>query len=103
MEALHHQSHPAFPNLEAEARIRTQNARASRKAETLCPNPAVRWAFYLSIIALPFLGFYIPGTGERVGSERIIQVLILLAIFSRPKVCLRLVPVPLLWFLAYCA
>src|SRR5438105_9257541 len=72
------------------------------KAETFQPNFAVRCAFYLSIVAIPFLHLYIPGTGERLGIKRVIQVLMLLAMFSRPRVSLRLVPVCLVWMLAYC-
>jgi O-antigen ligase len=105
MEALHHQTvaaRAALSRPEMLAQIRTQDARASRKTESLRPNLAVRCAFYLSIVGLPFLHLYIPGTGERLGVQRVIQGLMFLAVLSRPKVCLRLVPVSLLWFLAYC-
>jgi len=105
MEALYHQTvapQKALAHPGVNAQIRGQNARASSKTEALRPNLAVRCAFYLSIAAIPFLHLYIPGTGERLGVKRVIQGLMLLAMFSRPKVCLRLVPVSLLWFLAYC-
>src|SRR5579862_4929106 len=105
MEATYHQTLTAqapFPTAGLDAQIRVQQVRANRDAEALRPNLAVRSAFYLSIVALPFLHLYIPGTGERLGIERVIQGLMLLAAFSRPKICLRLVPISLLWFLAYC-
>jgi O-antigen ligase len=62
----------------------------------------VRWAFYLSVFCIPFARVYLPGTGERIGVTRMIQALILGAILSQPRVCIRLVPVALFWFLAYC-
>src|SRR5689334_15540164 len=101
MEALYQESlvHNAAA---AHPEVRRENLRAIHKAEALRPNLAVRSAFYLSIVAIPFLHLYVPGTGERLGVERVIQGLMLLALFSRPKVCLRWVPVSLLWFLAYC-
>ena len=71
--------------------------------EALRPNLLVRWAFYLSIFSVPFSHLYLPGTGERIGVTRLVQALILCAILSQPRVCLRLVPVSLFWFLAYCA
>lgn len=72
-------------------------------SETPGPNWAVRWAFYLSAFSIPFLSVYLPGTGERVGLIRVIQLLLLGAVLSQPRVCLRLVPVGLLWFCVYCA
>jgi hypothetical protein len=104
MDVFYHQTMAAqsASRPEVRAQSRTQYARASHKTEALRPNLAVRCAFYLSIVAIPFLHLYIPGTGERLGVERIIQGLVFLAMLSRPKVCLRLVPVSLLWFLAYC-
>src|SRR5262252_167720 len=66
------------------------------------PNALVRWAFYVSVFSLPFTRLYIPGTGERVGVIRIVQLLMISAVVSEPRICLRLVPVSLVWFLAYC-
>src|SRR6266496_6333609 len=70
--------------------------------DALRPNCLVRWAFYLSIFSIPFSHLYLPGTGERVGVTRLVEMLILFAVVSQPRVCLRLVPVALFWFLAYC-
>ena len=70
--------------------------------DALQPNCLVRWAFYLSIFCVPFGQLYLPGTGDRVGVVRLVQMLILCAVLSQPRVCLRLVPVALFWFLAYC-
>ena len=70
--------------------------------DALRPNFLVRWAFYLSIFSVPFGHLYLPGTGERVGVTRLAQMLILCGVLSQPRVCLRLVPVALFWFLAYC-
>src|SRR5437868_222862 len=75
--------------------------RQSRNLERLRPNFLVRWAFFLSVFAIPFAQLYVPGTGERLGIKRVIQALIIAAMISRPRVCLRLVPVALLWFVAY--
>jgi len=66
------------------------------------PNWLVRWAFYLSIFSVPFMHLYLPGTGERIGVTRLIQLIVLCAVLSQPRVCLRLVPMALFWFLAYC-
>ena len=72
-------------------------------ASTLAgPSGFVRWAFYLSVFAIPFARFYIPGTGERLGVIRIEQLLLLCAALSQPRVCLGRVPVALLWIGAYC-
>ena len=70
--------------------------------DALRPNFLVRWAFYLSIFSVPFGHLYLPGTGERVGVTRLAQLLILCGVLSQPRVCLRLVPVAMFWFLAYC-
>ena len=75
---------------------------AARKLESLRPNLLVRWAFYSSLFAIPFLRLYIPGTGEHIGIERAVQGLLFLSMLSRPRVCLRFIPVSLLWFLGYC-
>ena len=75
----------------------------ARPAEVIGPNALVRWAFYLSIVSIPFARLYVPGTGERVGVIRIAQMVLLCAVVSQPRICLRLVPVALLWFVAYCA
>ncbi len=66
------------------------------------PNLPVRWAFYLSAFSIPFMCVYLPGTGERVGVLRLVQVLLLGAVVSQPRICLRLVPAALAWFAAYC-
>src|ERR1043166_5693055 len=66
------------------------------------PNVLVRLAFYASVFAIPFTELYLPGTGERIGVVRLVQGLILLAAISQPRVCVRFVPVALLWFGAYC-
>jgi hypothetical protein len=73
-----------------------------RNLDLLRPNLLVRLAFYFTLAAIPFLRLYVPGTGERLGIQRVAQLLMLAAMFSRPRVCLRFVPVSLLWFLAYC-
>src|SRR3974377_2241085 len=65
------------------------------------PNALVRWAFYLSAFSIPFARLYVPGTGDRGGVIRIVQLLLLCAAASQPRVCLRLFPVALLWFAAY--
>jgi O-antigen ligase len=62
----------------------------------------VQLAFYFSLAAIPFLRLYVPGTGDRLGIQRLAQLLMLAAVFSRPRVCLRFVPFSLLWFFAYC-
>jgi hypothetical protein len=69
----------------------------------MVPNGLVRWAFYLSVFSIPFMRVYLPGTGERVGVLRVVQLLLLCAVVAQPRVCLRLVPVGLMWFIAYCA
>src|SRR5437588_4045834 len=72
-----------------------------RKLELLRPNFLVRWAFYFSIFAIPFARLYVPGSGDRLGVKRVIQALMIAAMLSRPRVCLRFAPVALLWFAAY--
>jgi O-antigen ligase len=62
----------------------------------------VLWAFYLSLLVIPFTRLYMPGTGDRLGVKRIVQFLIIAAMLSRPRVCLRFLPKALLWFFAYC-
>ena len=69
--------------------------------DPLQPNALVRWAFYLSVFAIPFTRIYLPGTGDRIGVARLVQALILCAVVSQPRVCIRLAPIALLWFLAY--
>jgi len=76
---------------------------AGRRPELSRPNALVRWAFYLSAFAIPFARLYVPGTGERVGVIRLVQLLLGVAVVSQPRVCLRLVPMALPWFAAYCA
>lgn len=88
---------------QAEARPRVASAAfVSAPAELLRPNPIVSWAFYLSVFLIPFSRLYLPGTGDRLGVTRLVQVLILCAVASQPRVCLRFLPVALYWFLAYC-
>jgi hypothetical protein len=70
--------------------------------DDLQPNWLVRWAFYVSAFAIPFIRLYLPGTGDRLGVARLVQALILCAVLSQPRVCLRLMPTALFWFLAYC-
>lgn len=76
---------------------------AARPAEIVGPNALVRWAFYLSVFAIPFALLYLPGTGGRLGVTRLVQILIVAGIFSQPRVCLRFVPTALFWFLGYVA
>lgn len=71
-------------------------------AECLRPNVVVRWAFYISVLAIPFTRIYLPGTGERLGVARLVQGLIFCAVLSQPRVCLRFVPMALFWFVGYC-
>jgi O-antigen ligase len=91
-----------LPYPEVKEPVARLSASAVRKLESLRPNLLVRCAFYSSLFAIPFLRLYIPGTGERIGIERAIQGLLFLSMLSRPKVCLRFIPVSLLWFVAYC-
>ena len=79
-----------------------QNRRALA-AEALSPNWIVRSMFCLSIFAVPFMRVYLPGTGDRVGVERLVQVLIFCAMVCQPRICLRFIPTALFWFVAYCA
>lgn len=76
---------------------------AVRPVEAVGPNAVVRWAFYLSLFAIPMAHLYLPGTGGKLGVNRIIQLLILCGVLSQPRVCLRLVPTALFWFLGYIA
>src|SRR3989442_12122191 len=69
-------------------------------ALSLCvPNALVRWAFCLSIFAIPFTQLYLPGTAERIGVTRLVQVLLLAAVVSQPPVCLPVFPGGLFWVL----
>ncbi|HXJ60591.1 MAG TPA: O-antigen ligase family protein [Verrucomicrobiae bacterium] len=76
--------------------------RPTQGAERVAPNALVRWAFYASAFSIPFMCVYLPGTGERVGVLRLVQVLLLAAVVSQPRVCLRLAPLALIWFVVYC-
>src|SRR5206468_3888323 len=67
------------------------------------PNVLARWMCYLSAFSIPFTQLYVPGTGERVGVTRLVQVLMFAAVLSQPRICLRFVPIALFWFVAYCA
>jgi O-antigen ligase len=75
----------------------------TRPTDVVGPNALVRWGFYLSVFAIPFSHLYLPGTGERVGVLRLVQVVLGCAVLSQLRVCLRLVPMALFWFLGYCA
>jgi len=75
---------------------------AIRNLELSRPNLLVQCAFYFSLAAIPFLRLYVPGTGERLGVQRVVQLLMIAAMVSRPRVCVRFVPHALLWFVAYC-
>jgi O-antigen ligase len=74
----------------------------TRNFELVRPNLLVRSAFYFSLFAIPFLRLYVPGTGERLGVQRLSEVLMIAAMLSRPRVCLRFLPGSLLWFVVYC-
>lgn len=74
-----------------------------RHWDVLQPNAIVRWAFYLSLFAIPFAKLSLAGTGGRVTVVRLLQMLFLCAVLSQPRVCIRLLPTALLWFVAYCA
>jgi len=74
----------------------------SSRVSVFSPNLLVRFAFYASIVAIPFTELYLPGTGDRIGVIRIVQALILAGAISQPRICLRYVPAALLWFVAYC-
>src|SRR5688572_3769372 len=76
---------------------------AALASDFVGPNVLVRWAFYLSIFAIPFARVYLPGTGDRVGVTRLVQVLIVCAVLSQPRVCLRFIPTALFWFAGFCA
>ena len=73
----------------------------ARCLDLVVPNALVRWTFYASVFSIPFARLYVPGTGERLGVLRIIQLLLVCAVASQPRVCLRLFPMALLWFVAY--
>src|SRR4030095_15760211 len=89
-------AYPEVTQPDARSRARIRNLDLSR------PNLLVQLAFYFSLAAIPFLRLYVPGTGDRLGIQRLAQLLMLAAVFSRPRVCLRFVPFSLLWFFAYC-
>ena len=89
-------SYPEVTSPDARWRAKVQNL------DLLRPNLLVRAAFYFALAAIPFLRLYIPGTGERLGIQRVVQLLMLAAMFSRPRVCLRFIPHSLLWFFAFC-
>src|SRR4051794_1345644 len=66
------------------------------------PNAIVRWAVCLSLFCIPFAYVSLPGTGGRITILRLLQVLILCAVVSQPRACIRFVPTALFWFFAYC-
>src|SRR5690349_11300302 len=87
MEAFYHQTLPnngTIARPEVNDDLLRRRASDARNIDALLPNLAVRCAFYLSIVGIPFLNLYIPGTGERLGVERLVQGLLILAMFSRP-------------------
>ena len=73
----------------------------TRPVVAVMPNTLVRWAFMLSVFAIPFTNLYLPGTGGELGVLRIVQLIMVCAVLSQPHVCLRWFPKALLWFLAY--
>ena len=112
---LAHEAAPSFPDEADTPRSVYSNepSRFSSGAQsnphqssglTATPGPIglVRWAFYISVFAIPFARLYLPGTGERIGVTRLVQFVILIATLSQPRVCLRFVPAALLWLGAYC-
>jgi O-antigen ligase len=88
--------YPTLPRGDLAAEVRAQSL------ELVRPEFLVRWAFYLSVFCIPFMRLYLPGTGDRLGVTRGIQVLILCAILAQPRVCVRFVPIAVFWFLGYC-
>ncbi len=78
------------------------NEAKTRASVIIGPNAYVHWAFYLSAFSIPFMRVYIPGTGDRLGVIRLVQLLLLCAVAFQPRVCLRLVPMALVWFVTYC-
>ena len=89
------------PTLNADSRAWAALGQV-RSLELSQPTLLVRLAFYLSLFAIPFSRLYVPGTGDRLGVTRVVQALIIAACISRPRVCLRWIPIALLWFAAYC-
>jgi len=61
------------PDLPAVKTLRV----ASRNVDWPRPNWLVRCAFYLSFFAIPFHSLYLPGTGERLGVTRLVQMTLL--------------------------
>jgi hypothetical protein len=90
------------PRLPAPTESATaQPGLGARAADALRPNFLVQLAFYLSVFAIPFSYLYLPGTGGRIGVQRLVQLLLLGGVLSQPRVCLRFVPTALFWFLGY--
>ncbi len=77
------------------------NRENAPRSAVIGPNAFVRWAFYLSVFSIPFTRLYIPGTGDRLGVIRLVQLLLLCAVAVQSRVCLRLIPMALVWFAAY--
>src|SRR5437868_444271 len=91
------------PELDATTEFEGEGTGFSRPGEAgLGPNRLVRWAFYLSVFCIPFIRVYVPGSGDKIGVTRIVQAVMLCAVLSQPRVCIRLVPTALFWFVAYC-
>jgi O-antigen ligase len=95
--------HPEFSDAVTTSEAQHHRAKMARIAEAVRPNFLVYWAFFLSIFAIPFYEVYLPGTGERLGVKRVVQALILGAILTRPRVCVRWIPKAFVWFFVYCA
>lgn len=74
---------------------------AARPFGVVFPNALVRWAFALSVFVIPFSSLYVPGTGDKIGVLRLVQLLIACAVLSQPRVCLRWIPTALFWFWGY--
>jgi hypothetical protein len=72
-----------------------------RAPDALRPGFLAYWAFYLSVFSIPFSHLYLPGTGDRIGVQRMVQLLLLGGVLSQPRVCLRFVPTAMFWFLGY--
>lgn len=88
--------HPSWPSA-------ARHAPAEIPDNVSTPTRFIRIVFCLSAFAVPFASIYLPGTGDRVGVVRIVQLLLVLSMVSQPAVCLRYWPVALSWFIGYCA
>jgi len=93
---------PALPGAERSPRPEIAPGRKWWSSALNEPEALVRWAFYLSVFSIPFTRLYVPGTGDRLGAIRIVQMLLMGAVALQPRICLRFLPAALLWFAAYC-